>query len=185
VARKPREHLAGGIFHVYARGNARDAVYRDDADRLAYLRMLGRTVSKMGWWCLAYCLMDNHVHLLVETPQANLSRGMQRLHGGYAQAFNARHGRSGHVFQGRYGAVPMKSDGQLWAVAAYIARNPLEANLCERPEDWPWSSYRSTFGAATPDWLAIDRLFSHLGPHPEKARRRYEALGSQAIRVDS
>ena len=99
MPRRPREELADAIHHVYARGNDRRAIYLDDGDRAAYLAMLGRVVVMKGWRCLAYCLMDNHVHLLIETPEPNLGSGMQRLHGLYAQSHNERHGRSGHLFQ--------------------------------------------------------------------------------------
>jgi putative transposase len=143
MARKPRENVEGGIYHVYARGNGREAIYRDPIDMQTYLGMLGQVVRSKRWFCLAYCLMNNHVHLLLETPEANLSSGMQRLHSGYARSFNARHGSVGHVFQGRYGAVRIVTDGQLCAAAAYIARNPVDAGLCVRPEHWPWSSYGS------------------------------------------
>src|SRR5690242_13743227 len=105
MGRKPRENVANGVYHVFARGNSRAPIYLDDDDRRIYLWMLARVVLRQGWRCLAYCLMTNHVHLLLETPEPNLSHGMQQLHGGYALSFNARHGRIGHVFQGRYGAV--------------------------------------------------------------------------------
>src|SRR3954454_20748947 len=101
MPRKPRVELAGGVHHVYARGNAREDIYRDDVDRRMYLHTLGREVARWKWRCLAYCLMSNHVHLLLETPEPNLGRGMQRAHGTYARLFNRRHARVGHVFQGR------------------------------------------------------------------------------------
>jgi putative transposase len=105
MARKPREETEGGIFHVFARGNRRQRIYLDDVDRRRYLRLLQTVVAEQRWRCLAYCLMENHVHLLVETPAANLAGGMQRLHGWYAESFNARHRHVGHLFQGRYGAA--------------------------------------------------------------------------------
>ena len=178
VPRKPRENLEGGVYHVYARGNARQLVYRDEVDRRVYLRMLKEVIVRKRWRCLAYCLMDNHVHLLLETPEANLSSGMQRLQGRYAQAFNARHRRSGHVFQGRYGAVRMGSDGQLCATAAYIARNPVEAGLCEQPQDWRWSSYRSAIRAPAPAWLDADRLLSYFDTERDAACRSYAHMST-------
>src|ERR687896_722074 len=105
MPRRPRQEVAGGINHVFARGNNRGHVFIDDTDRRAYLTTLGRVTRWKRWRCLAYCLMPNHVHLLLETPQANLGAGMQYLHGSYANEFNERHGRFGHVFQGRYGSV--------------------------------------------------------------------------------
>src|SRR5262245_9626283 len=85
--------------------------------------------------------MNNHVHLLLETREPNLGAGMKRLHGSYVQRFHARHGSSGHLFQGRYGAKCITTDEQLWTAAAYIAMNPVEAGLCRRPDAWPWSSH--------------------------------------------
>jgi REP element-mobilizing transposase RayT len=165
----PREELAGAVHHVFARGNGRQAIYLDDADREQYLRILGDVVAETGWRVLAYCLMPNHVHLLVETPEPNLGVGMRRLHGDYARWFNDRHDRVGHLFQGRYGALRMQDDGQLWTTAAYIADNPVRAGLCERAEDWPWSSHAAVLASESPPWLAVDRLlhyFAGLGGHP-------------------
>ncbi|HEY8002561.1 MAG TPA: transposase [Solirubrobacterales bacterium] len=180
MPRKPRQNLEGGVYHVYARGNAQSLIFADDADRRIYLRLLGKVVVRQRWRCLAYCLMGNHVHLLLETPCANLSPGMQRLQGRYAQTFNSRHGRSGHVFQGRYGAVRITSDGQLCAAAAYIARNPVEATLCERPEQWRWSSYRAAIQGSPPTWLDAHRLLSYFGTVDGAARRRYAQMSGGA-----
>src|SRR3712207_4617377 len=107
MARKPRVEFAGAIHHVWARGNDRRAIFRDDRDRLTYLRLLGRAVVWKRWRCLAYCLMDNHVHALIETPRPNLASGVQWVHGHYGRIFNDRHGHTGHVFQGRYGSTVM------------------------------------------------------------------------------
>jgi putative transposase len=135
--------------------------------------MLANVVLRFRWSCLAYCLMNNHVHLLLETWEANLSQGMQRLHGGYAQAFNARRGRAGHVFQGRYGAVRMRATSQVWLAATYIARNPVEAGLCRRPDEWPWSSYGGVTSERGPAWLDTDRLLSYFDPSADAAREAY------------
>jgi REP element-mobilizing transposase RayT len=158
VARQPREDEEGGFHHVFARGNRRQPIFLDEVDRRIYLSMLGRAVERWSWRCLAYCLMDNHVHLLLETPGRNLGKGMQRLHSVFAQTHNARHGLVGHLFQGRYGAVRVTTDAQLWAVAEYIARNPVEAGLCERPEDFAWSSRGAVAVGRTPGWLDAARL---------------------------
>lgn len=176
MSRKPREELAGAIHHVYARGNAKDAIYLDDADRGEYLVILGKTVARQRWRCLAYCLMDNHVHLLIETPAPNLGAGMQWLHGRYAQAFNRRYGRSGHVFQGRFGGVRVKSDAQLLMVTRYIARNPVEAGLCAEPAEWLWSSHATALGDRGPRWLDTTRLLAFFGASGGESRRRYAEL---------
>ena len=163
MPRKPREDFEGAMHHVFARGNQKQAIFLDVTDRFVYLRMLAAETRRRGWRCLAYCLMENHIHLLIETPNANLSSGMQRLNSRYAQYFNQRHHRVGHLFQGRFGAVRVSSDAQLWALVGYMARNPVEAGLCERAEDWPWSSYAATAGVrpAQP-WLDTPRLISLL-----------------------
>jgi putative transposase len=176
MPRKPREEVAGGIHHVWARGNNRAEIYGDDADRTLYLHLLGRYVAKKRWRCLAYCLMDNHVHLLVETPEPNLGEGMQAFHSLYAQTYNERHARSGHVFQGRYDAKLVTDDAQLWTVVRYIARNPVEAGLSATPAAWAWSSDAAVRGGDAPGWLDRDRLlsfFGTMGGGPERTYRRF------------
>ena len=175
MARKPREDFPGAIHHVYARGNAQQDIYLDDHDRAVYLILLGQSVRRYRWHCLAFCLMDNHVHLLVETPSGNLGAGMQRLHGLYAQSFNKRHRRSGHLFQGRFGAVRMKTDAQLLVTARYILRNPVEAGLCRDAADWPWSSHPAVLARGAPAWLNTARLLAYFGTDGGDPRRRYAA----------
>jgi putative transposase len=113
MPRKPREDVAGAIQHVYARGNNQRRIFLDDLDRRRYLTLLAHVVRAKRWLCLAYCLMNNHVHLLIETPEANLGAGMQLLHGMYGQTHHRRHGTTGHVFQGRFGARRVSTDEQL------------------------------------------------------------------------
>ena len=176
VPRKPREEVEGGVYHVFARGNDKGLIYRDDVDRRTYLRMLRATVRHRRWRLLAYCLMDNHVHLLVETPEANLGQGMQWMHGLYAREFKVRHDRSGHVFQGRYKAVRIKTDEQLWTVAVYLAMNPVKAGLCTRADEWRWSSHAATLAGAGPEWVDVPRLLTHFASAGGGGRRRYAEL---------
>ena len=178
VPRKLREEVEGGIYHVFARGDNRRPIYLDDSDRRTYLSLLSRAVRTKNWRCLSYCLMANHVHLMLETPDANLGAGMQQLQSNYAQIFNKRHGGCGHVFQGRYGAVRVRSDEQLWTLVVYVARNPVEAGLCEFPEAWAWGSHRSVVENRYPSWLDVPRLMSHLGGAGGEPRERYAALVS-------
>src|SRR5450759_1095392 len=135
----------GAIYHVTARGNAREAIFRDDADRDLFLAALGEVVTRFGWLFHAYCLMDNHYHLLIETSQGNLSPGMRQLNGVYTQRVNRRHARVGHVFQGRFKAILVERDSYLLELARYIVLNPV------RPR---WSRTRiATPGAAIrPRW---------------------------------
>ena len=163
--------LAKHPRHVFARGNDKRLIYRDDLDRRMYIAMLRGTV-RQRWRLLSYCLMENHVHLLVETPEANLGDGMQRMHSLYALEFNKRHRRSGHLFQGRYGAVRIKTDEQLWAVAAYIATNPVSAGLCAMPADWRWSSHSAVLEGEGADWLDVSRLLTYFGCAGGDPRKR-------------
>jgi hypothetical protein len=120
--------------------------------------------------------MTNHYHLLVETPNANLARGMRHLNGVYAQAFNRRYGRDGHLFQGRYGAILVQKDEHLLGAVRYILRNPLRAGMCERVEEWPWSSHAASVGTRPPGFLAVDALLANLGENRTRARARYRDL---------
>jgi putative transposase len=168
MARKPRQDVPG-IHHVYARGNNRQAIFYGDRDREDYLALVGHVGVRMQWRCLAYCLMDNHVHLLLELEVANLGNGMQLLHGQYGQRLNERRGRTGHVFQGRYGNALVSTDEQLWHTIAYIARNPVEAGLCDAPGLWPWSSHGARRHGTAPAWLEPGRLlrcFEGVGGNP-------------------
>ncbi len=175
MSRPLRLDLPDAIHHVTARGNAREPVYRDETDRLCWLETLGTTVKRLGWLVLAYCQMGNHYHLRVETPQPNLSRGMRQLNGVYAQRFNRRHGRVGHVFQSRFHATLIERGEHLLAVAAYVPLNPVKAQLCAEPASWRWSSYRATIGLEPPGLLAVDRLLMCFGEARETARERYRA----------
>jgi putative transposase len=176
MARKPRIEFAGAVHHVWARGNDRRVIFRDDRDRRIYLRLLEAVVRWKRWSCLAYCLMDNHVHLLVETTHPNLGSGMQSVHGRYGRIFNDRHGSSGHVFQGRFGSNLIRSDTQLWHTAAYVVRNPVEARRCRHPADWPWSSFAATVGPLRPPWLDVEALLRRVAPAGGDPRRRFEEL---------
>lgn len=176
VSRPLRLELPNGLYHVTARGNARGAIFADDADWVDWNQLLGRVIERFGWLVLASCQMTNHYHLLVETPQANLSRGMRHLNGVYAQRFNRRHGRAGHLFQARFHATLVEREQHLLSVAAYIARNPVRAGLCGDPADWRWSSYRATIGLEPPGPIAIDRLLACFAEKREEGRARYRAL---------
>ena len=164
MARPLRLEFAGALYHVTARGNARQKIFLADEDRHGFLDLLGKEIDQQGWLCYAYCLMDNHYHLLIETPEANLVAGMRRLNGVYTQAFNRRHRRVGHLFQGRYKAILVDKDAYLLELCRYIVLNPLRATRVKRLDGWPWSSYAATAGQThAPSWLAVKavrRLFA-------------------------
>jgi putative transposase len=186
VARPLRLQIAGGIYHVRARGNSRAAVYRDERDRRVFLEILGPVVDRFGWICHAYCLMGNHYHLLVQTPLPNLSIGMRQLNGVYAQRFNKRHGRVGHVFEARFGASLVEEDAYFREVARYIVLNPVRARLVEHPSQWPWSSYRATAGQALrPPFLTIAPLLRGFADDYVRAQRRYAAFVLAGIGVEA
>jgi REP-associated tyrosine transposase len=161
------------VHHVFARGNGKRDIFLVERDRVLYLRLMGQVVVRQRWHCLAYCLMDNHMHMLVETPQANLGAGMGRLQGLYAQTFNKRHGRCGHVFGGRFGSVLVRTDEQLLTVARYIALNPVEAGLCEEAAAWPWGSHAALVTGAAPAWLDAARLLAYFGAAGGDPEQRY------------
>src|SRR5438874_2291483 len=143
MARPRRLQVAGGFFHVTARGNRRQPVFTDDVDVERFLAILAEVAARYGWRVHAYCLMTNHYHLLVETPEANLSAGFHRLNFLYAQWFNRRHGLDGHLFQGRFHSVLIERQEHLIELARYIVLNPVRAGLCGHPGEWRWSSYRA------------------------------------------
>jgi REP element-mobilizing transposase RayT len=132
--------VAGGIYHVTTRGNDRRPIFYDEFDYLDCIRQLATVIARYGWLCWSFCLMPNHYHLLVETPEPNLADGMHLLNGRYARRFNARHERVGHLFQGPYRATFVERDGHLLETCRYVVLNPVRAQLVQRAEDWPWSS---------------------------------------------
>jgi REP element-mobilizing transposase RayT len=176
VARQPRIQVAGGVYHVFSRGNARQAVFDDALDRRRFLEILERAAALYGWTVLGYCLMGNHYHLVVRIAEPNLARGMRYLNGRYAQWRNRRYGRVGHVFQGRYGAVVIQRGDVLRRVLRYVARNPVEAGLVERAVDWPWSSHRAVVGLVAPGLVAVSVVLAEFGDDRVSARQAYVQL---------
>lgn len=137
-----------------SRGDRREDIYLDDADREGFLEVMAEVCEQHRWSCHAYCLMSNHYHLLVETHEGTLGQGTRQLNGVYTQRFNRRHRRVGHVFQGRYKAILVNKESHLLELARYIVLNPVRAAMVRSARDWPWSSYRATAGFAQgPAWL--------------------------------
>jgi REP element-mobilizing transposase RayT len=156
MARQLRLEFEGAFYHVTARGNAGEKIYLDDGDRRSFLRLLGKEIQQQRWLCYAYCMMDNHYHLLLETPEPNLSRGMRRLNGVYTQTFNRRHQRVGHLFQGRYKCIIVDKESYLLELSRYVVLNPVRAKMVMHEREWPWSSYRATAGLVrAPQWLHV------------------------------
>jgi REP element-mobilizing transposase RayT len=184
MARPLRLEFAGALYHVTARGNERRSIFLGDADgdRAAFLGVLGQTCERFNWICHAYCLMTNHYHLLLETPDANLSKGMRQLNGVYTQYVNRAHGRVGHLFQGRFKAILVERERYLLELARYVVLNPVRAGMVGAPGDWPWSSYRATVGeeSSVPAFLETDwvlRAFAERRAEAVAGYRRFVAEG--------
>lgn len=174
MARPLRLEFAGALYHVTSRGDGQDDIYLDDADREAFLEVLSEVCGRFNWIVHAYCLMTNHYHLLIETPDANLSQGMRQLNGVYTQFFNRQHARVGHVFQGRYKAILVQKESYLLELARYIVLNPVRAQMVRTAKEWPWSSYRATAGFKEPEKaLNVDWLLSAFAVRKSTAIERY------------
>lgn len=174
MARQLRLEFDGALYHVTARGNARRNIYLDETDREIFLKLLAVEIYQHGWLCYAYCLMDNHYHLLLETPQPNLSRGMRRLNGVYTQTFNRRHQQVGHLFQGRYKSILVDKGSYLLELCRYIVLNPVRAGAVEHEQDWSWSSYRATVGLGpVPGWLYVSGVLRFFDEKAEDLTNTY------------
>lgn len=181
VPRLPRLQIAGGLYHLGTRGVRRTAIYRNPGDYALFSTILGRVVERYEWRCHTFCLMPNHYHLLVETPAPNLSAGMQRLNGVYAQWFNDLYGCEGHVFDRRFYSRLVESEYHLFKLARYIVLNPVRARLCDDPWEWSWSSYHALAGKAPrPRFLTTDWFLGQFAPTRDRAREAYRAFVAEA-----
>jgi REP-associated tyrosine transposase len=186
MARPLRIEYAHAVYHVTSRGNARSNIFQDDEDKERFLSVLEKVTMRYHWLCHAYCLMENHYHLLIETPEANLSRGMRQLNGVYTQTYNRRHLRPGHIFQGRFRAIVIERESYLLELCRYIVLNPVRAKIVETPRDWKWSSYAATVGIKpVPDFLTIHWILSQWGSARDRARRRYQDFVKMGIGAPS
>jgi REP-associated tyrosine transposase len=186
MARSLRIEFAGALYHVTSRGDGREDIYLKDSDRIAFLAVLAQVSERFNWVCHSYCLMGNHYHLLIETPESNLSKGMRQLNGVYTQRFNRSHGRVGHVFQGRYKAIIVQKESYLMELSRYIVLNPVRADIVRSAKDWPWSSYRSTVGITeAPSWLNVDWLLSAYSKRKSLAIEKYRAFVAEGKKQPS
>ncbi|RCX26129.1 transposase [Thioalbus denitrificans] len=164
MTRPLRIELSGGLYHVTSRGDRREAIYFRDTDRAAWLSVFGAVCRRFNWVCHAWCQMSNHYHVVVETPEANLSGGMRQLNGVYTQYVNRAYRRVGHLFQGRYRAILVEKDAYLLELARYVVLNPVRAGMVKDAGDWGWSSYRAMLKpGSAPDWLETDWLLGQFG----------------------
>ena len=175
-----RIEYAGALYHVTSRGNGQDDIYLNDEDRIDYLEVLREVGERFNWVIHAYCLMSNHYHILVETPDGNLSKGMRQLNGVYTQRFNRNNNRVGHVFQGRYKAINVQKESYLLELARYIVLNPVRAQMVRSARDWRWSSYSATAGfIKAEEWLTVNWILSSLSRKKNEAVKIYRAFVSE------
>jgi REP element-mobilizing transposase RayT len=180
MTRPLRLEYAGALYHVTSRGDRREDIFWDEADREMWLEVLAATCERFNWVVHSYCQMTNHYHLLVEAVDGNLSAGMRQLNGVYTQKINRRHQLVGHLFQGRYKAILVQKEAHLLELSRYVVLNPVRAGMVEIPEDWPWSSYAICIGDdIAPVWLNTDWLLLQFGTQRTNARRAFRQFVMQ------
>jgi REP element-mobilizing transposase RayT len=164
MARPLRIEYSEAFYHITSRGNERKAVFKSQRDRQKFLSYLGSATERYAAIVHVYCLMENHYHLLMETPAGNLSQIMHHINGAYATYFNAKRERAGHLFQGRYKAILVEADEYAKELSRYIHLNPVRAGMCAHPEEYPWSSCRYyTVERKAPDWLQRGFILGYFG----------------------
>lgn len=177
MARPLRIEYFGAFYHITSRGNERKAVYKSQRDREKFLSYLESATERYGAVIHVYCLMDNHYHLLLETPSGNLSQIMHHINGAYTTYFNTKRERAGHLFQGRYKAILIDVDEYAKELSRYIHLNPVRAGIAENPEEYEWSSCQYyTVKRKAPEWLERDLILSYFGKKPITARKRYRGF---------
>jgi putative transposase len=174
MPRPPRLQAHGATYHVTTRGNRKQEIFIDTRDRLRFIQLVQEVVDLLGWVCHAYCLMTNHYHLLVQTPEPDISRGMHRLNGVYAKWFNWRHNYGGHLFERRFHDELVECHAHLLELTRYIVLNPVRAGLVSHPREWRWSSYNATIGRGPrPAFLTTSWVLSLFSEDPNRARQLY------------
>lgn len=182
MSRPLRIQYAGALYHVTSRGNERKPIYREDADFQLFLDTLTEVCDRFNWVIHSFCLMTNHYHLVVETPDANLSAGMRQLNGVYTVRFNRKRGRVGHLFQGRYKAILVDKDAYLMELSRYVVLNPVRAKMVKSPDEWLWSSYCYTTGLFdSPLWLATDATLRYFGSNRGEAIFRFAQFVAEGV----
>lgn len=174
MPRPPRIEVPGGVYHINAGATHGGRIFRDDADRARWLRLLATVVESYRWECFMYCLLSTHFHLMIRIQDRTMARGMQYLNARHAESFNGRYGRRGHAFRARYHSEYLESASHALEVCRYLALNPVRAGLCQAPEEWHWSSFAATVGLMRgPRWLSSDWVLGLFATDPARARERY------------
>ena len=174
MPRRPREVVPNGLYHVTSRGNRKQPIFVVDRDRRFFLGLLAMICGRRSWSCRGYCLMSNHYHLVVETPNGDLSAGMHALNGEYAHYFNFAHGVVGHLFQTRFHAVLVESDPHLAELVRYLALNPVRAGLARGAREWRWSSYPAiAMKRPSPAFVDVPGILGVFGHDEERARASF------------
>lgn len=182
MPRPLRIEYPGAVYHITSRGNRGDSIYLSDKDRILFLHLLEKTIQRYNWICHAYCLMDNHYHLLVETVEANLSVGMRHLNGVYTQKFNITHDSSGHLFQGRYKSILVEKGNHLLELCRYIVANPVRAKICKHPSKWEWSSYVAcAYGKEIPPYVTVDWILKQFSKKRKAAKKYYRKFVDEGL----
>ncbi|MFH1258651.1 MAG: transposase [Elusimicrobiota bacterium] len=183
MARPLRISYEGAVYHLTSRGNNRGGIFRTVKDRQYFLQLLAEVAKRYQWLCYAYCLMDNHYHLVMETVLGNVSKGMRQLNGEYTQYFNFVHKRVGHLFQGRFKGILVEKDSHLLEVCRYVVLNPVRAKMCQRPSQYGWSSYQATVGLKDSSLhLNRDWLLSQFGKQRKDAIQSYVKFVEEGLR---
>lgn len=186
MARPLRLEFPGAIYHVTSRGNDQQPIFVDDEDREFFLETLGKVASRFNWIVHAYCLMDNHFHLVMETLDGKLSVGMRQLNGVYTQNFNRRHSMDGPVVQGRFKAILIERDTFLLEMCRYVVLNPLRLKAARQPQSYKWSSYKATAGLEeSPSFLDNTWIHQHFSKQKKRAEQAYQDFVREGIGGDS
>jgi len=183
MTRPLRIEFNGALYHITSRGNARQAIFLNEEDFTDFLEILNSVVKRYNFLLHDYCLMNNHYHLLIETPEGNLSKGMRQLNGLYAQRFNQKHRRVGHLLQGRYQSILVDKENYLLELSRYIVLNPVRAGMVKEPKDYRWSSYQGTSGYQKIPGLFTDWILSQFGE--EKTTIKYQTFVLSGIKETS
>lgn len=185
MSRPLRLEFSGALYHITARGNARQDIYFEASDFELFLAILNNVCERFNWIIHAYCLMTNHYHLLVETPEGNLSKGMRQLNGVFTQSMNRKHHKVGHLFQGRYKSILVDKDEYLLELCRYTVLNPVRAKMVDTADDWLWSSWHYIVATkSSPDWMATDALLNLFADNRKEAISKYIAFVHNGVGID-